>query len=402
MRIDHHQATTMTCNNKQRKYAHFLIILSTIGIISYYRDNTVIETIRTSGRPEPTWALTGITQMDNKERDQYKTPEKELEKNHQTNDPEGTAEKESQRNIQNNPQGRRKYNSMDHLLLHSHKIPDNDNPRPLVKICLNSTDKAGPRVFQKPSCGNPLPMSSNSSAWNGVIDTKNLLEQCNNFALNAKGSKTTELLQLLHLRQALDDECWSKAAENDIGVRHKGAKDRIMDCWTGVIFPRQLIGYCQCGVIASSLNKTISYFFSGHTGKGGNREWVNLYINKSSAKVGYNVGGRDVRKETGTYDWDYYDNLRNSQFALAPDGEFYVWTYRFMEALMCGAIPVLDRRKVRSNALERGYHHCLVPKDGQDEESSCPYLHDPLLRQKAAIENWKNFVRRHSFVKEEW
>jgi hypothetical protein len=41
--------------------------------------------------------------------------------------------------------------------------------------------------------------------------------------------------------------------------------------------------------------------------------------------------------------WDpaYYEHLARSQFVLCPSGD-YVWTYRFFEAVLCGAIPVVE------------------------------------------------------------
>lgn len=41
--------------------------------------------------------------------------------------------------------------------------------------------------------------------------------------------------------------------------------------------------------------------------------------------------------------WDerYYELLVNSKFVLCPDGD-YTWTYRFFEALLCGAIPIVE------------------------------------------------------------
>lgn len=42
-----------------------------------------------------------------------------------------------------------------------------------------------------------------------------------------------------------------------------------------------------------------------------------------------------------TWDQDYYDFLLKSKFVLCPSGDF-VWTYRFYEAIMCGAIPVVQ------------------------------------------------------------
>jgi hypothetical protein len=41
--------------------------------------------------------------------------------------------------------------------------------------------------------------------------------------------------------------------------------------------------------------------------------------------------------------WDdvYYQTLANSSFVLCPNGRF-VWTYRFFEATLCGAIPIVQ------------------------------------------------------------
>jgi hypothetical protein len=41
------------------------------------------------------------------------------------------------------------------------------------------------------------------------------------------------------------------------------------------------------------------------------------------------------------WDEDYYQAMARAQFVLCPSGDF-VWTYRFFEAAMCGAIPVVE------------------------------------------------------------
>lgn len=101
-------------------------------------------------------------------------------------------------------------------------IPDNSNSIPLVKTCLNKTNKAANKIFNQPSCGKPLSISATAASnnfLNNIMQQKNndgtmmlerLIQECNNFATNGKqGSPTNELLQTVHLRQALDDECWS-------------------------------------------------------------------------------------------------------------------------------------------------------------------------------------------------
>ncbi len=41
------------------------------------------------------------------------------------------------------------------------------------------------------------------------------------------------------------------------------------------------------------------------------------------------------------WDEEYFRLLANSQFVLCPSGD-YIWTYRFFESIMCGAIPIIE------------------------------------------------------------
>jgi len=42
------------------------------------------------------------------------------------------------------------------------------------------------------------------------------------------------------------------------------------------------------------------------------------------------------------WDEEYFRLLADSQFVLCPSGE-YIWTYRFFESIMCGAIPIIEK-----------------------------------------------------------
>lgn len=42
-----------------------------------------------------------------------------------------------------------------------------------------------------------------------------------------------------------------------------------------------------------------------------------------------------------SWDESYYDFMSNSEFVLCPSGD-YVWSYRFFESIMCGAIPIIE------------------------------------------------------------
>ncbi len=42
-----------------------------------------------------------------------------------------------------------------------------------------------------------------------------------------------------------------------------------------------------------------------------------------------------------TWDEKYFRVLANSEFVLCPSGD-YIWSYRFFEAVLCGAIPIIE------------------------------------------------------------
>lgn len=50
-------------------------------------------------------------------------------------------------------------------------------------------------------------------------------------------------------------------------------------------------------------------------------------------------GGRQLKRKA----WDdgYYKELLETKFQLCPNGDF-IWTYRFFEAILCGAIPIVE------------------------------------------------------------
>jgi hypothetical protein len=58
------------------------------------------------------------------------------------------------------------------------------------------------------------------------------------------------------------------------------------------------------------------------------------------------------RFPTKAWDDTYVDTLGRSRFALCPNGDS-VWTYRFFEATMCGAVPIVEQ----SCELYEGFHY---------------------------------------------
>lgn len=61
------------------------------------------------------------------------------------------------------------------------------------------------------------------------------------------------------------------------------------------------------------------------------------------------------------WDDDYYRLLSRSRFVLCPDGDF-TWTYRFFEAVLCGAIPIVQH----SCSIYAGFEYFCMKQPLQD------------------------------------
>jgi len=239
-----------------------------------------------------------------------------------------------------------------------------------------------PRVS---SCFNAS--STNTSCGKSLPPFGSPLEVCHSYRA-ANGTPTQNLLQQVHFQQAMDEECWDTEGRK-IDVDHQGARNKLDGCPVGIIFPRSLIAYCSCGVW--NKEKKFSYYFSGINNVERKDSWLMTYANESDAFVKFTIAGRFIRKDTGFYDYPYYDRMLSSRFALAPDGDF-PWTYRFLEGIMCGAIPIVSQRE-KPEEQELGYEYC-------EALQPCSFIDDEEARQKAAQRNWLRFIRRHSLVTE--
>jgi len=156
-----------------------------------------------------------------------------------------------------------------------------------------------------------------------------------------------------------------------IKIDHKLPKTSLANVTCPLIFPKEIVTYLFKNW---SSNRVYAFSFSGlitpirHSVI---QKWL-LEGLKSDKKLNYNSKSfksrvlRKVRKFFNVhksfykYDdlylsnsfkgrvfpdksWDepYYTFLLKSKFVLCPSGDF-VWSYRFFEAILCGAIPVIE------------------------------------------------------------
>ncbi len=118
--------------------------------------------------------------------------------------------------------------------------------------------------------------------------------------------------------------------------------------WVPIVFPESYIR--QAHLHASQ--KTQKYFFKGVIGK--NREWIREYTGVRESNRGRNKNTKYV------FDIEYFEALGATEFGLSPTGDC-PWSYRFFEAIMAMAIPVLGRNEADIFADE-----FQVTRDGED------------------------------------
>ncbi|MBF9239931.1 exostosin family protein [Hymenobacter sp. BT683] len=79
--------------------------------------------------------------------------------------------------------------------------------------------------------------------------------------------------------------------------------------------------------------------------------------------------------------WDegYYKELAESAFVLCPSGD-YVWSYRFFEAILCGAIPIIEENCAAYEGFKFFYMHDML-KDTSYSRADAEYNYQLCLKR---------------------
>jgi glycosyltransferase involved in cell wall biosynthesis len=125
-------------------------------------------------------------------------------------------------------------------------------------------------------------------------------------------------------------------------VSHDAPATSYMRQKMPLVFPKSVAGRCAGGYDESA--RAIFASFAGlrtDARRDAIEKWTRDVYKDSSenVKIEFTDRGRDFPRKA--WDQEYYDVMKNSRFVLCPDGDF-VWTYRFFEAVMCGAIPIIQ------------------------------------------------------------
>lgn len=103
-----------------------------------------------------------------------------------------------------------------------------------------------------------------------------------------------------------------------------------------LIFPKSLIDFCQKDIV----NKEDKIYFRGLlTQKRENA--ISIIRNKTNKPLLIDSSNNGREFPLKTFDRDYFNEMKKYKFILCPDGDF-IWSYRFFESVMCGAIPIVE------------------------------------------------------------
>lgn len=149
------------------------------------------------------------------------------------------------------------------------------------------------------------------------------------------------LLQEFLLKEALKEHGIDQVK---LKLDHKNGRSAIRNkvekFSLGIKYPK----YYLNNIAKLDHTKKYDYCFIGSTTDGlGRSEIIERYYQYNS-KLGHSSNGRDVNIKFG-FDKNYYQIMANSKFGLAPGHPQMPkhpnrWTYRFIEAAFCRAIPV--------------------------------------------------------------
>ena len=162
-----------------------------------------------------------------------------------------------------------------------------------------------------------------------------------------------------------------------VSINHSGPQTSIGNVQRPLIFSRSILSYCMtlwepersirfsfAGLVTSSRREVLSHWlresfpkvqinFPQERTNGVQRLWSRI-----KRRVGMRPELKATKRMLGevvfwtslrgrhfpikSWDDEYFQLLGKSQFVLCPNGD-YVWTYRFFEAAMCGAIPIIEQ-----------------------------------------------------------
>lgn len=166
--------------------------------------------------------------------------------------------------------------------------------------------------------------------------------------------------------------------DESMRIDHVTGECFYKDSCYSIIFPLRFLRQ------ARQLDYHKIYDFSFRGINSPKRDWVSRFDTDRS-KITFTDKGRKLPKDE--FDVGYYQEIARSKFTLCPAGDFQ-WTYRFLEAIMCHSIPIVDAGCMHPHF--EGFSFFQSNMEYDDLLSAW----DDLITKK----NYLLFLRRHTLL----
>lgn len=137
----------------------------------------------------------------------------------------------------------------------------------------------------------------------------------------------------------------TKLAESEaasLDYSHKDPFVRVGERRMPLLFPMEMVNRCED---LWQQKRVIDYLFVGKMERQRGAElakWKEQLKDADSLKILIEDSHKGRKLPYSAWDARYFTLMGKTRFVLCPDGAFR-WTYRFFEAILCGAIPVIQR-----------------------------------------------------------
>lgn len=191
-----------------------------------------------------------------------------------------------------------------------------------------------------------------------------------------------ELLQVLRATHALAESGWHLHVEPEEGARWRhlerhfgvsfevGTEDvaHVRELRIDHAAPTTALGYVERPLIFPHSvadrcralwvdTRPIGFSFAGLMTLS-RRETLDAWTARTRVEAEIFASDRGRVWPGKAWDDDYFATLGRSRFVLCPNGD-HVWTYRFFEAALCGAVPVVEGESVHY----RGFRYARMSDD---------------------------------------
>lgn len=147
---------------------------------------------------------------------------------------------------------------------------------------------------------------------------------------------------------------------SEVVVDHDGGTSKLDERVVGLVHPASFFDSTR-GL--TEADKRIDFFFSGYVNdRNGRRELLAPFAERPNSIVEESDRGRDPRSK-GEFDLRYYARLSVARFGLCPHHRNWtgsrekLWTYRFVDCCLVGAIPVVFRATPLSEGFVNGFFY---------------------------------------------